>query len=99
MKKKTKHFLAALSALFLLSSAYGFLSGGAKTASAEMPARNVADVVGVTTAGGYYEFDPTVSSLEDGANQVKALGTNVIKLWLASSVTTTSYAYNVDWTA
>lgn len=96
MRKKFK-FIYTITFLLVLMTFLMTLSfnvGNKTTATEE---RKIEDIVGATTAGGFYEFDPMVSCLEDGANRVYDMGSRVVKLWLTSSSAGSSYAYNVDW--
>ncbi len=60
--------------------------------------RNLADIIGVTNAGALYHFDSDVSVIEEGAEQIKNMGSNVIKLWLNTQCMTGTYRYGTDWT-
>lgn len=58
--------------------------------------KTAAETIGFTTAAGYYAFDPEISSLEEGADRILAMGSKVIKLWLTADPQN-CYTYNTDW--
>lgn len=58
--------------------------------------KTIENTLGVTSSGGYYEFDDMVSCMEDGANRVRQTGSRVLKLWL-SDQTMAINPYNTDW--
>jgi hypothetical protein len=60
-----------------------------------LAAENVSDVLGVTHAGGLYNFT-SEDYLDEGADQLLSFGTRVIKVWLTNDVATL-YLFNSDW--
>ncbi len=95
MNLKKKLCILILSLITVFSFGAAFFNP--KTEMLAEEERGLEDIIGVTTAGAYYEFNPMVSNLEDGANRVYELGSRVVKLWLSTSSMGTSYAFNVDW--
>lgn len=99
MKRK---LLTVLLSVFMLMS-FAAPVGATFAAETESPAtdteeaRSAEDKIGVTITGGYYEFDPSVSCLEDGANRIQEMGAKVIKLWLSEQTLAECYPYNTDW--
>src|SRR5258708_34133835 len=62
---------------------------------APLAAEGVRDVLGVTHAGGLYNFT-SEDYLDEGADQLLGFGTRVIKVWLTNEVATL-YFFNSDW--
>lgn len=58
--------------------------------------KTVEETVGVTHAGISYTQDETVSCMRDGADQIRALGSKVIKLWFTDDARG-AYSLNCDW--
>ena len=97
MKKK---FMATVLALCMAASFVpaGTVSAAQGASENSGEGRDLSNIIGATVTGGYYEFDPSVSCLEDGANRVAEMGSKVIKLWLSEQTLTECYPYNTDWT-
>lgn len=62
------------------------LSGNAK----ELPP------IGVTSSGGYYAFDSSVTCAEEGADRILSMGSRIIKLWLSDQSMRVN-PYHTDW--
>ncbi|WP_295959413.1 hypothetical protein [uncultured Alistipes sp.] len=52
--------------------------------------------IGVTSSGGYYAFDSSVSCVEEGAERILGMGAGVIKLWLSDQSMRVN-PYHTDW--
>lgn len=81
--------------LFLM--AFGILAScGAPGVMICQNGKPVTETVGITHAGISYTHDETVSCMRDGADQIRSLGSKVIKMWFSDDPVG-AYSVNCDW--
>lgn len=96
---------------YFSDSYFNLLPGETKTVTIECPSGKDVSVVagspifegektttkiGVTSSGGYYAFDSSVSCVEEGADRILDMGARTIKMWLSDQSMRVN-PYNTDW--
>ena len=85
-----------ISSLFLIGALLASASCAENTSILLPNGKTPEETIGFTTAAGYYAFDDSLSSMEEGADRILEMGSKVVKLWLTANPQAT-YTYNTDW--